>query len=89
MTTFYPGEPGGMIDREWWSFTAAAIPSTAGPVQRQEMRRAFYAGALAVLHGLMESLDPGDEPTAEDFDRMSRLEAELQAFGEAIQRGEA
>lgn len=89
MTTEYQGEPGGMMAAEWQSFSDSVLPPKAGPVQRTEMRRAFYAGALAVLHGIMTSLDPDDEPTPDDLDRMDRLNAELQAFGEALRRGEA
>lgn len=32
---------------QWASFEFAVLPTNAGAVQRQEMRRAFYAGAKA------------------------------------------
>jgi hypothetical protein len=37
------------LAESWESFERAVIPADAGPVQRQEMRRAFYAGAWSIL----------------------------------------
>lgn len=37
------------IAEQWATFAAMVMPKDAEPVQRQEMRRAFYAGAEAML----------------------------------------
>ncbi len=39
------------VKEAWESFEAAVIPEDAPAVQRSEMRRAFYAGAWAMLMG--------------------------------------
>ena len=33
----------------WTSFDSAVVPLDASPLQHVEMRRAFYAGAIAVI----------------------------------------
>ena len=66
---------------KWESFDAALLrPMQAGALQRQEMRRAFYAGAQAFLGILMSDLDPEAEPTDADMDMMTGLQAELEQF---------
>jgi hypothetical protein len=37
------------IAQHWAAFERLVLPADCGPVQRQEMRRAFYCGAHAVL----------------------------------------
>lgn len=37
------------IEQEWLAFEMAVVPKEAGPVQRFEMKKAFYSGAYAVL----------------------------------------
>lgn len=37
------------IQEQWNSFAQAAIPASAPAVQRSEMKRAFYAGAEAMM----------------------------------------
>ena len=37
------------VQEQWESFASLVIPKNAPPVQRQEMRRAFYAGAEAMM----------------------------------------
>jgi hypothetical protein len=34
-----------LMAEQWDSFARATLPRGAPPIQRQEMRRAFYAGA--------------------------------------------
>jgi hypothetical protein len=42
------------IADQWALFEKLVIPANAPPIQRQEMRRAFYAGAEALLGLQME-----------------------------------
>ncbi len=37
------------IQTFWEEFESVAIPAGASQIQRQEMRRAFYAGATAIM----------------------------------------
>ena len=43
------------IQEHWDSFEKLVMPKEAGFTQRQEMRRAFYAGAQSMLFGIMET----------------------------------
>lgn len=45
-----PNTPISLLEHQWRSFENAVIPLAAPDVQRQVMRKAFYAGAQAVLH---------------------------------------
>jgi hypothetical protein len=40
---------GTTIAQQWEVFASNCLPADAGPVQRQEMRRAFYAGFGAAV----------------------------------------
>lgn len=51
------------IASEWNNFEKAVIPSNAPLVQRKEMRRAFYAGAWAILQAAKEL---GDDSISEE-----------------------
>lgn len=51
------------IAQQWALFSAAVMPKDAHPVLRQEMRRAFYAGAEAVLR---LQFAVGDKAVSED-----------------------
>ena len=37
------------LQQSWQSYSKAVMPNNAPPIQVQEMRRAFYAGATAML----------------------------------------
>lgn len=67
------------LQEQWQSFDQAIIPKNAPPIQRQEMRRAFYAGAFAMLN---ISKQLGDEDI--DMDAgvavLEGVEQEIQQF---------
>lgn len=74
---------------QWASFELLVVPTTAGPVQRQEMRRAFYAGASAMIGLMMRGLDASNEVTDADVASLTRLQEELAAFGLDVKEGRA
>jgi hypothetical protein len=80
--------PGSAIAISFDSYRREVIPLEAIPVQIQECRRAFYAGAHAALCELMriETGKPGDPITEDEMQRgarrVERLRLELQAFAE-------
>jgi len=51
------------VAEQWALFSSAVMPKDAPSVQRQEMRRAFYSGAEAVLR-LQYAI--GDKAVSED-----------------------
>ena len=64
----------------WQSFEHAVMPRNASKVQREEMEKAFYAGAASLLRAVLTGLIGGDETTPDDLRVMEELEAELQEF---------
>lgn len=67
------------IRESWNSFETDVMPEDAPPVQRQEMRRAFFAGAWSILCEL-ERLSHPSIPEAEGLDRLHWLRFECEAF---------
>lgn len=51
------------IQTQWEKFSSLVVPKDASPVQKQEMRRAFYAGAEAMSKILFAI---GDQSLSED-----------------------
>lgn len=77
------------IGQLWASFDRNVIPATAGAVQRQEMRRAFYAGAQAFLGMVLRQVSAGDDVNDDDEAMMEEVTAELEAFADAVLEGRA
>lgn len=71
---------------DWESFDSQVIPDDAGTTQRQEMRRAFYAGAWSMLCAV-ERL--GNEAVSEEQGvvALEKLKAECQAFVFLVKKG--
>lgn len=46
------------MNQGWESFERMVIPDDAGSIQRREMRRAFYAGAMVMLEMCSSVGDP-------------------------------
>jgi hypothetical protein len=81
--------PSDVIGAAWRDFRLKVIPLDAPQVQVQESRRAFYAGANALLVGIIGMLDPGDDVTTKDLAGMDALAAELEQFARDILEGHA
>ncbi len=71
---------GKIIEAGWVALRLMAIPPDAPDCQIDEMRNAFFAGAQYLYFTLISTVDPGDEPTKADLERMDKIEAELNAF---------
>ena len=72
---------------EWNDFANSVLPPDCSRVQRQEMRRAFYAGAKVML-GLMSDLaDEFDEDAGAQ--QVEKLNQELSRFNDDVQGGRA
>ncbi len=79
-----------IIEKAWHSFAEEVIPPTAHEVQRQECRRAFYAGAASVFGGLLDSVGNDDgPPTADEMAAMESVSRELEAWRVALVIGAA
>ncbi len=78
-----------LMAEQWDQFARAVLPPNAPAVQRQEMRRAFYAGAQGILFKVIQSFAPESEPTDADLQVMTDLERELSDFAELVKAGRA
>jgi hypothetical protein len=78
------------IQAMWNDFAHRVLPPHAAAIQRKEMRRAFYAGASAMLDRLSGEMSPGDTLDDPNDERVVKeVQAEFVEFAEAIKRGEA
>jgi len=78
-----------LMAEQWDTFARACLPTDAPAFQRREMRRAFYAGAQAIMFKVIASLADDTEPTAEDLEIMVGLQRELSDFAEMVKEGRA
>ncbi len=78
-----------LLQKEWRDYELRVLPLGAPEVQRIETRRAFYAGAQALLSGLLSRFTDDREPTAEDMEVMDGVQAELRQFCEDVKQGRA
>lgn len=74
------------IEAGWKGYRDMVVPKDADEIQVRETRLAFYAGASVLFETLMLALDSGDEPTDADMQRMADLQAEIDAFGQEIDK---
>ena len=65
---------------EWATFEAALIPSVPDAQARKVFRRAFYAGAMAMLHIQARAAGDTDVTEAEMAARMEAICDELRGF---------
>ncbi len=73
-------DKGKIIEAGWVGLRLAAIPLDAPATQLEEMRGAFFAGAQHLFSSMMAIMDPGEEPTKADLDRLSLIQGELDSF---------
>ncbi len=78
-----------LLEEQWESYQRRVIPIGAPSVHRSECRRAFYAGAQALLTGLLSRFTADREPTAEDMAVMESVSAELRQFVSDVKGGRA
>lgn len=78
-----------LMAEQWDQFARAVLPKNVSLIQRQEMRRAFYAGAESILFRVITAFAPETEPTDADLQIMVDLDAELKAFAQAVKEGRA
>jgi len=80
-------DEGKIIEAGWVAYQHKVIPASAGPVQLEETRRGFFAGAHHLFASIMTILEPGADPTTADLSRMDRIYDELTAFMNSLKAG--
>ncbi len=76
-----------LIADGWATFAERVLPTDAGAVQRQETKRAFFAGAGEILNRILYNLDEGTEPTEPDLSMMDDIDHEIRQFVEDVKAG--
>jgi hypothetical protein len=74
------------LAEQWDSFCEAVMPEDAPPVQRQEMRRAFYAGAGGMFD-LVCRVIPEAVNEEQGEAMLTELEKELRGYLEDLKAG--
>lgn len=77
-------EDGKLIEAGWVGYRLMVMPKDAPPVQINECRIAFMAGAQHLFTSIMTVLDPGAEPTDADLQKMDLIDKELRKFAEEL-----
>jgi hypothetical protein len=79
------------ITERWESFRVLVMHPEAPPGQVREMRRAFFAGAEALLTLQMRDFEntPDAEPTEADMQLMDDIHADIVAFAHEVKAGRA
>lgn len=77
----------GLVEAEWLRFAEITMPPTVSKIQRQEMRRAFYAGAGLLLERMTNAVGPAEISEDQGMDIMQRVHDEITAFMRDVQRG--
>lgn len=73
-------DKGKIIEGGWTSFQHVAIPKAAPKEQHRDMRLAFFAGAQHLFASILMILEPGEEASEKDLNRMTLIHEELEAF---------
>lgn len=69
----------GPIQTEWIHYSAV-LPPDAGPIQIEETRRAFFAGAYTLFHRILGQLQPGEDATNADLNLLDVMHEELERW---------
>lgn len=74
------------IKEHWESFAAAVIPNDASPYQIQDMRRAFYGGAMSA-YNLCADIGLSSVSEEEGMAILENLEEEIRIFRLEVKHG--
>lgn len=73
----------------WAAYVKTAMPTDAPPIQLQECRRAFYAGALSMFNGAVMAVGGPEVPEGVGELYLASIDDELKAFYKAVDAGHA
>ena len=78
-----------LIAEKWNECARMILPADCSPLQRREMRRAFYDGAEGLLKLITVGIsgEPGTTPS--DMDLMLGIDRELKWFAQLVKDGRA
>ena len=73
-----------LIAEKWNECARMILPADCSPLQRREMRRAFYAGAEGLLKAIMADLSDEPDVTPNDMNLMLGINRELKWFAQLV-----
>jgi hypothetical protein len=76
---------GRLIEGGWNAFELVCIHPDASEAQRECMRLAYYAGCQHLFASITTMLDPGEEETAADMNKMQMIQDEVNAFRRGLE----
>jgi hypothetical protein len=71
---------GKLIEAGWVIMQTMIMPPDASQAQIDDMRMAYMAGAQHLFSSMISIMDPGEEPTDADLNRMDLIHRELEAW---------
>jgi hypothetical protein len=77
------------VQEAWVVFERQILPRDCSPVQRQETRRAFFAGAFVLMDTLAAAMSYADDMTQSDEQVLVDLAAEREEYLVALRTGRA
>lgn len=77
-------DEGKLIEAGWHAYRTLLVPASAGVVQVEETRLAFFAGAQHLFGSINSIMEDGEEPTDKDLKRMDQINEELAAFADDL-----
>lgn len=78
-------DKGQLIEGGWEVLKRFSLQD-CGPVQLDEMRKAFFLGAQHCYASVIGMLEDGQDPSEKEMDRMMLLHQELDAFRRSLLR---
>lgn len=78
-----------LIREGWYQFVEHVLPANASAVQKQETRRAFYAGAALLWEAFIAAMGPGEEADPPDLALAEGIQKEIDQWLEDIKSGRA
>lgn len=73
-------DQGKVIEAGWYGFRHMTLHPDSPQIQVDEMRAAFFGGAMHLFSTLMSVMDSGADPSDNDMVRMDKIAGELEAF---------
>jgi hypothetical protein len=77
---------GMIIEGGWRAYVILGGLENASQVQRDETRKAYYAGAQHLFASILSVLDPGEDTTDADMKRMSLINEELDRWVQSMKQ---
>jgi hypothetical protein len=75
-------DKGKIIEGGWRALEYLTLRNVPA-AQRPEIRKVFFAGAQHLFASILNILEPGADPTANDLRRMDLIERELRQYVES------